>query len=112
MHETSRKRVHQICTLVGTKKPAEQNPHCDFLDKEVQMQTCIVHAPLCSEGAVVSAFDPKNDTHWHVHLPFGMFMVMRGDVWHSGFCGSPGNVHFRVIIALGKMPQKDCPSVD
>ena len=37
----------------------------------------------------ISHEDPKI-----VHIPFGMHLIMHGDVSHVGICGRPGNIRF------------------
>ena len=100
-------KVNRKHALIGTVFAAEQDPHCDFTDPNIAAKTLVVHAPLTTEGAVLSVFDTDHNTHRYVYVPFGTFLVMRGDVWHSGFYGSPGNVRFHMIITMGDVPERD-----
>ena len=94
-------KVNRTHALIGTAFAVEQDPHCDFTDEKIVTKTLVAHAPLAAEGAVMSVFDPDHNTHHCVCIPFGAFPVMRGDVWHSGFYSSLGDVHFHVMITMG-----------
>ena len=83
-------KVNQKHALIGTTFAAEQDPHCDFTDEKIATKTLVAHAPLATEGAVASVFDPDHNTHHCVHIPFSTFLVMHGDVWHSSFHGRAG----------------------
>ena len=33
-----------------------------------------------------------------IHIPFGLFLIIRGDVVHGGVFGSPGNIRLHVVF--------------
>ena len=95
---------HLAFGVVGTRFATVQMPHCDFAKKD-QANSWILHFPVQSEGTLHSVFDQDNNLHRYVYCPFGTFLALRGDVWHSGFFGNKGNCRFHLIMRKGKFPK-------
>ena len=55
----------------------------------------IIMVPLAREGAWVFVYNSKGDDVL-VHIPFGLYFVLRDDVMHGGWCGSSGNTRLQI----------------
>ena len=89
--------------MVLTNYAAFQEPHLD-MPEDMREDCHIFHTPMQREGSVLSLFDVERKIHRHVHVPLGTCLALRGDVWHSGFFGNPGNIRFHMVIIRGEMP--------
>ena len=88
---------------VATKESAFQTAHLD-MDEKMRLWSYMIHIPMQKEGSVISVFNPETKSHRYVYVPFGTYLALRGDVWHSGFYGNPGNVRFHIVIMRGDLP--------
>ena len=91
--------------FVITSKAYHQHMH---QDERSNHHIFIVHLALCREGLFLRiALDKKhrNDKDFlKIHVPFGSFIVLPADVYHSGVYGSPGN--YRLHIAIRSVKSK------
>ena len=87
-------------------EPTFQNAHNDF-KADINQDLWLIHIGIQKEGSVISVWDAHKVYHRYVHVPFGTFFAIRGDVWHSGFYGNPGNVRFHVIVSKNPVPAEE-----
>ena len=89
---------------VRTEFASLQKAHLD-MPEELREQSYMIHIPLQREGSMLSVFDNEAMTHRYVYIPFGTYLALRGDVWHSGIFGKPGNLRFHLVIVRGDLPE-------
>jgi len=65
----------------------------------------VLHAPLYEEGCWLDIYhikkedDKPNLVHpVRVYIPFCQFLIVRGDVVHSGSYGSKGNIRLHIVF--------------
>lgn len=90
--------------IVVTDKPCPQLAHLDYAE-HFAPDTWLVHIPLQRDGSMVSLFDETNKLHRYVYVPFGSYLAIRSDVWHSGLYGNPGNVRLHVVLTTKALPK-------
>ena len=103
---------------IVTTKAADQPIHVDFttLYEDEFDAPWVLHAPLCEEGAwlnVVTRYksldenEPTEITPLRIFIPFGLFLVMKGAVMHSGTYGSNGNMRFHMVMGKSHEIESD-----
>ena len=90
--------------IVVTNFADKQNPHFD-LPKPQRKQSYMIHISMQREGSFLSIFDEDTMSHRFVYVPFGTYLALRGDVWHSGFFGRRGNLRLHLVILRGELPE-------
>lgn len=106
--------------LILTSSPGNQPAHRDFGDiGKMQSEIYapwVLHLPLCKEGLYLRVWTfPKKHVEktaiegwccFMVHVPFGAFLLLRGDVVHSGVYGAPGNLRFHAVFTTCPLDSK------
>lgn len=102
--------------IVITKDACHQTAHRDALDGQsddisLSPKYWVLHIPLQPEGGLFSTWDCNSETqtsapinHCFVHVPFGSYLALRLDVFHSGFYGSKGSARLHIIVTQGHCP--------
>ena len=98
-------QYNTLCSLIETEKAGHQAPHVDdkgCFEKEEHFKPYILHHPLCEEGSSLQIWLPNNKGSHSptlVHIPFGTALILRGDVYHAGSYGNPGNLRFHAHLS-------------
>ncbi len=94
--------------LIITLESFPQIPHCDFVSSvsgsmNTQEGVWVLHLPLCVEGAQLNVWGTplggkRKGSPLKVFIPFGSYILLRGDVTHGGCFGRTGNVRFHMVL--------------
>ena len=73
-------------------------PHVDTKGstrKKLHSWICMI--PLMKEGSWLYVYD-QDFKYKMLRIPLGGYLVIRDDVYHGGFCGSPGSVRMQITL--------------
>lgn len=93
--------------IIITLESFHQTPHRDFhitnCRKDENLSIWILHLPLCREGLELNVWENMNKTDKKgspikVFVPFGTYLLLRGDVTHGGCFGERGNTRFHMAM--------------
>ena len=80
-------------------------PHIDRkvnTRKKKSLPTWIIMIPIMKEGSWLYVYDRDFECKM-LRIPLGGYLVLRDDLYHGGFCGTPGNVRIQITL----IPQDD-----
>ena len=75
-------------------------PHIDHAvntRKKKHLPTWIIMIPIMKEGSWLYVYDRDFECKM-LRIPLGGYLVLRDDLYHGGFCGSPGNVRIQITL--------------
>lgn len=113
--------------IVITRHDTDQTAHRDaVVGAQGDINSCvdywILHIPLQPSGATLSVWDyipgkkneekTKGSNQMFVYIPFGSYLALRLDVYHSGFYGEKGSARLHIIITKGCHPPGDTIDVE
>ena len=89
-----------------TSHDSNQAPHIDFSYEyhELAKYSWIINLPFSNEGRWIYFWDDKGTQRNKYHIPLGLFLLRRSDVYHSGHCEESGN--YRLHLCLTHLPEK------
>jgi hypothetical protein len=103
-------------SYLETRQPFHQRAHLDdnkATNRAKEGCIYVLHIPLTIEGRVLRVW-ANQDKNYLVHTPFGNARMLRGDIFHAGCYGNPGNSGLAVkfepkgsvisVSELGHMP--------
>ena len=75
-------------------------PHLDHavnMKKTNCLESWIIMIPLMKEGSWLYVYDQEFRCKM-LRIPLGAYLVVRNDVYHGGFCGTPGKVRMQITL--------------
>ena len=112
--EEFRRLWHCKMGVVRTAHACHQVPHLDFditreelKHSDLRNDYFTLHAPMSREGGVLAIWETLKDDPFFLYIPFGCFAITSGDLFHSGFYGSKGNVRLHIALLREPFPDRD-----